>query len=138
MLRISENLTIPDGEIGISRIRSRGSGGQNVNKVSTGIYLQFNIKGSSLSDNYKARLLQLKDGRINARGIIYIKSQRFRSSERNRKNALENLLILIRRATFSPKRRYSTRPTRGSQIRRINSKKRRSRNKSMRGRIIDQ
>ena len=138
VLRISKELTIPDGEIEINRIRSRGSGGQNVNKVSTGIHLRFNIKASSLANNYKAHLLQLKDGRITAGGFILIKSQRFRSSERNRKNALQNLLILIKKATFSTNKRYYTRPTREAQVRRINSKKRRSRIKSMRGRIIDQ
>ncbi|AWT59621.1 MAG: Peptidyl-tRNA hydrolase ArfB [Candidatus Moanabacter tarae] len=138
MLRILKELTILDREIEISRIRSQGSGGQNVNKVSTGIHLRVNIKASSLADNYKARLLKFKDGRITAGGIILIKSQRFRSSERNRKNALQNLLILIEKATFSPSERCFTRPTRESQVRRINSKKIRGRIKAMRGRIMEQ
>ena len=138
MLRVSQRVVIPDGEIEISRIRSRGPGGQNVNKVSTGIHLRFDIKASSLPDSYKARLLQIKDGRITGSGVIIIKAQRFRSSERNREDALQNLLRLIQKVAVSPKKRWSTKPTRESQVRRLYSKRRRSRIKAMRGRVKDQ
>ena len=138
MLRVSQRVVIPDGEIEISRIRSRGPGGQNVNKVSTGIHLRFDIKASSLPDLYKVRLLQIKDGRITGSGVIIIKAQRFRSSERNRGDALQNLLRLIQKVAVSPKKRRSTKPTRESQVRRLDSKRRRSRIKAMRGRVKDQ
>ena len=76
MLRITENLAIPLAEIEIQAVRSQGSGGQNVNKVSTAIHLRFDIKASSLPERYKERLLNLKDGRITSEGIVIIKAQR--------------------------------------------------------------
>lgn len=79
MLRISGNTTIPLAEIEIQAVRSQGSGGQNVNKVSTAIHLRYDIKVSSLPEIYKERLLNLKDSRISSEGVIIIKAQRYRS-----------------------------------------------------------
>ena len=137
MLRISNTVIIPDEEIELSAIRSQGSGGQNVNKVSTAIHLRFDINASSLPEFYKSRLLKLRDRRINKDGIIVIKAQRFRSQDKNREEALHRLRELVRGVTSIRKKRITTRPTRRSQIKRMDDKSRRGRDKSFRKKIYD-
>lgn len=137
MLRISNTVIIPDEEIELSAIRSQGSGGQNVNKVSTAIHLRFDINASSLPEFYKSRLLKLRDRRINKDGIIVIKAQRFRSQDKNREEALHRLRELVRGVTSIRKKRIATRPTRRSQIKRMDDKSRRGRDKSFRKKIYD-
>jgi ribosome-associated protein len=137
MLRISNTVIIPDEEIELSAIRSQGSGGQNVNKVSTAIHLRFDINASSLPEFYKSRLLLLRDRRINKEGIIVIKAQRFRSQDKNREEALHRLRELVRGVTSIRKKRIATRPTRRSQIKRMDDKSRRGRDKSFRKKIYD-
>ena len=137
MLEISQNISIPDNEIEISAIRAQGSGGQNVNKVSSAIHLRFDINASSLPDFYKQRLLALRDKRITKDGVIIIKAQKYRTQEKNRDDALERLAEIIKGVTAVQKARRPTKPSRNSQKRRMDSKTQRSKIKKLRGRVTE-
>jgi ribosome-associated protein len=132
VLHISPSITIPDSEIEIHAVRSQGAGGQHVNKVSSAVHLRFDIEGSSLPFFYKEELRKLNDHRISQDGVVTIKAQQFRSQEQNREDALERLEALIRRVAIPRKKRKATRPTKGSQNRRIERKKRQGRLKELR------
>ena len=135
MLSISTHVSIPDTEIDIHAMRSQGAGGQHVNKVSSAIHLQFDIAASSLPPFYKEELLKLKDHRISQEGVITIKAQQHRSQEQNREDALTRLRELIQSVTIPRKKRRATKPTKSSQNRRIESKKKQGRLKALRGSI---
>lgn len=138
MLPISRRVSIPDKEIEISRIRAQGPGGQNVNKVSSGVHLRFDVGASSLPDYYKERILKLRDRHITSAGVIVIKTQRNRSPERNKEQALRLLQEMIRNSARSRKERKPTKPSSGSQQKRLDQKKKRSRTKALRRRVIDE
>ncbi|GAB4372802.1 MAG: alternative ribosome rescue aminoacyl-tRNA hydrolase ArfB [Elainellaceae cyanobacterium] len=137
MLRISNNVSIPERDIVISAVRSQGAGGQNVNKVSTAIHLRFDIEASSLPDAYKERLLQQGDRRITKEGVVVIKAQEYRSQEKNKEEALNRLQDLVKSAITLPKRRKPCRPTRSSQKQRLDRKNKRSQIKSMRRKVTE-
>ncbi|WP_207063447.1 alternative ribosome rescue aminoacyl-tRNA hydrolase ArfB [Motiliproteus sp. SC1-56] len=137
MLVISNQVSLAEREIEIEAIRAQGAGGQNVNKVASAIHLRFDIHASSLPDFYKERLLALRDQRISKEGVLVIKAQRFRTQEKNREDALERLRELICSVARVQKKRVATRPTRGSQTRRMDKKSQRGQVKALRGRVRD-
>lgn len=137
MLQLTRNIVIPERELEFSAIRAQGAGGQNVNKVSTAIHLRFDIKRSSLPENYKERLLSYKDQRITQDGVVIIKAQRFRSQEKNKEEALQRLKQLILQANTVQKPRRATKPSKSSQLKRLDSKERKGKIKALRGRVID-
>ena len=132
MLTITDNISIPATEIEFQAIRAQGSGGQKVNKTSSAIHLRFDIKQSSLPEFYKQRLLDYRDSRITANGVVVIKAQQYRTLDANRQNALERLLQLIKAATVVNKTRRATKPSRNSQKRRMDSKTKHSTLKKLR------
>lgn len=134
-LPISERISIAFDEIEIRAVRSQGAGGQNVNKVASAVHLRFDIAASSLPAELKQRLLKLKDRRITREGVIVIKAQQQRSQEQNRSEALRRLQELVASAAVTRRQRRPTRPTRGSQERRIARKTRHGQVKAARGRV---
>lgn len=132
---ISQRVRIPISEIGITAVRARGPGGQHVNKTSTAVQLRFDIVNSSLPDFYKRRLLQLSDRRISRDGVLVMKSQSFRSREKNREAALERLRSLVQDAGRVRKKRVPTRPTSRGREKRLEEKTKRSHIKALRRKI---
>lgn len=126
MIEITSTLSIDESEIQLDFIRSSGPGGQNVNKVATGVQLRFNMDGSTtLPDEVKQRLRSIARNRITEEGVLIIEAKRFRTQEQNREDAVARLVALLFQATEKPKPRKKTRPSAASQAERIEEKKHR-------------
>lgn len=126
---------IPAGEVEIRAVRAQGAGGQNVNKVASAIHLRFDIRASTLSQAHKQRLLNLQDQRITKDGVVVIKAQGYRDQSKNAEDGLRRLQELISSVARPPKKRVPTRPTRGSQLKRLESKIKRGRLKILREKV---
>jgi ribosome-associated protein len=122
-------------EVEFSAIRAQGPGGQNVNKVSCAVHARFDIGASSLPDVVKERLLAMRDSRITAEGVVVLKAQQSRSLEANKEDALRRLQELVDQASVVQAIRRPTKPTRGSQRRRLDSKTKSGQVKALRGKV---
>ncbi len=134
VLKITDHISIADSEYELRSVRAQGPGGQHVNKTSTAIHLRFDIEASSLPDDWKERLLALKDRRI-SKGIVVIKAQRYRSRERNCDDARERLRVLLLRSAQAPKDRKATKPSKAVRQKRLDAKARQGIQKQLRARV---
>ncbi len=135
MIPITSKLSIAENEIDLQAIRAQGSGGQNVNKVSSAIHLRFDVQGSSLPENIKERLLDCRDSRLTTEGVMVIKAQQFRTQEQNREDAIERLKAWIISNTKVAKTRRPTRVSRAVKARRKEAKQANSQRKQQRKKV---
>jgi ribosome-associated protein len=135
-VQITPDISLPDQDVTWSFVRASGPGGQNVNKVATAAQLRFDLAGTeSLAPEVKQRLRSLAGRRVTAEGALIIVARNQRTQEGNRREALERLAELVRRAWVAPKKRKATRPTRAARERRLEGKTQRRATKQLRGRV---
>ena len=132
MLEITPSLQIDERELQIEFIRASGPGGQNVNKVATAVQLRFDVGASSLPEDVKARLIRLAGKRITNAEILLIEARRFRTQERNREDAIQRFVELVRKSHLKPMARKKTKPSAASREERLKEKKRKGEIKKMR------
>jgi ribosome-associated protein len=133
MIRINDRISLDEGEIEESFVRSSGPGGQNVNKLSTAVQLRFDVRRSaSLPNDVAIRLMRIAGRRLTKDGVLVLVAQNHRTQERNRAEAMDRLVALIQEAAIPPVPRRATKPTRASKMERLETKKRRSGVKNLR------
>ncbi len=133
MIRVTDAIALDEKELEERFTRASGPGGQNVNKVATAVELRFDVRASpSLPGDVKHRLERLAGSRLTADGVLVIRAERFRAQERNRDDARDRLLGLIRKAAVAPKRRIATKPPKGSRLLRLDGKAKRGTVKRLR------
>jgi ribosome-associated protein len=125
MIEITPTFKVDERELQFEYIRASGPGGQNVNKVATAVQLRFDIKGSALPENAKARLRQIAGKRVTTEGVLVIEAKRFRTQEQNREDAIQRFIDLAKRSFEKPKARTKTKPTKTSKEKRLKEKKKR-------------
>jgi ribosome-associated protein len=134
MIEITHSFTLDESELQFTYVRASGPGGQNVNKVATSVQLRFDVRNSpSLAPEVKARLTSLGGSRMTDDGVLIIEARRYRTQAQNRSDALQRLTTLLHKASQAPQPRHATRPTLASQLRRVESKRKRSQQKKLRG-----
>jgi ribosome-associated protein len=136
MIKIKEDISLDDSELDWEFVRGSGPGGQKINKASTAVQLRFDVRQSpSLPEDIKQRLIDLAGSKMTTEGVLLIDARRFRTQERNRKDALDRLIELVQEAAVEPRARIKTKPSRGSTEKRLNEKQKTSEKKRRRKRV---
>lgn len=139
MIEVTPNITIQDEELAFEFIRATGPGGQNVNKVASAVQLRFDVmKSTSLPQEVRERLIKTAGSRISSEGVLIIEAKRFRTQERNRQDAIDRLIKMVKAATEEPKTRKPTKPSVESRHRRLEDKRRQAEKKRLRKSMPDE